>query len=34
MKVYRTVDVVNGREIARYSTTRTDGAVLVEPTGR
>ena len=34
MKVYRTVEMVNGREIVRYSTTRTEGAVLVEPTGR
>jgi soluble lytic murein transglycosylase-like protein len=34
MKVYRTVEVVNGREVTRYSTTRTDGAVLIEPTGR
>lgn len=34
MKVYRTVEVVNGREVVRYSTTRTEGAVLVEPTGR
>lgn len=34
MKVYRTVEVVNGREITRYSTKATEGAVLIEPTGR
>jgi soluble lytic murein transglycosylase-like protein len=34
MKVYRTVEMVNGREVVRYSTTRTEGAILVEPTGR
>lgn len=34
MKVYRTVEVVNGREVTRYSTKASDGAVLIEPTGR
>ena len=34
MKVYRTVEVVNGREITRYSTKATDGATLIEPHGR
>lgn len=34
MKVYRTVDLVNGREVTRYSTRPSDGAVLIEPTGR
>ena len=34
MKVYRTVEVVNGREVPRYSTNPSDGAVLIEPTGR
>lgn len=34
MKVYRTVDLVNGREVTRYSTRPSDGAILIEPTGR
>jgi len=34
MKVYRTVEVVNGRGVPRYSTNPSDGAVLIEPTGR
>jgi soluble lytic murein transglycosylase-like protein len=34
MKVYRTVEVVNGREITRYSTKATEGATLIEPNGR
>lgn len=34
MKVYRSVEVVNGREITRYSTKATEGAVLLAPTGR
>ncbi len=34
VKVYRTVEIVNGREVTRYSTTPSEGAVLVEPAGR
>ena len=34
IKVYRTVEIVNGREITRYSTKASDGATLIQPNGR
>ncbi len=34
VKVYRTVEIVDGREVVRYSTTPSEGAVLIEPNGR
>ncbi len=34
VKVYRTVEIVNGRKVTRYSTTPSEGAVLIEPNGR
>jgi soluble lytic murein transglycosylase-like protein len=34
IKVYKSVEIVNGREVTRYSTTPSEGAVLIEPSGR
>jgi soluble lytic murein transglycosylase-like protein len=34
VRVYKSVETVNGREVARYSTKPSEGAVLIEPTGR
>ena len=34
VQVYKTTERVNGRDVTRYSTTPSEGAVLIQPTGR